>query len=298
MRRSQASVRLSGSGEVSMEPRERSYLGLSAKGFHRLVYWEWGAPENARVLLCVHGLTRQGRDFDRLASALAAHYRVAAPDIVGRGQSDWLADKAGYGYPQYCADMAVLLARLGSATVDWVGTSMGGLIGMMLAAQPNSPIRHLVLNDIGPLVPKAGVERLAAYVGKDPRFPNLDAAIAYTREVAAPFGALSEDEWRHLTVHGLRQEPDGSFRLRYDPAIAAPLQGEIKDVDLWSLWDRIACPVLVLRGQHSDLLLPATAAEMQRRGPKAKVVEIPGCGHAPALMAAEQIALVREFLLG
>jgi pimeloyl-ACP methyl ester carboxylesterase len=291
-------VVLGRSESVGSEPNECRYLGLSARGFHRLVYWEWGSPGHARVLLCVHGLTRQGRDFDRLAAALAPNYHVAAPDIVGRGQSDWLADKAGYGYPQYCADMAALIARLGSETVDWVGTSMGGLIGMILAAQPNAPIRHLVLNDIGPLVPKAGVERLAAYVGKDPRFPSLDAAIAYMREVAAPFGALSEAEWRHLTVHGLRGESDGSFRLRYDPAIAAPLQGEIKDVDLWSLWDRITCPVLVLRGERSDLLLPATAAEMQRRGPKAKVVDIPGCGHAPALMAAEQIAHVREFLLG
>ena len=298
MRRSQAGVRLSGSGEVSMEPRERSYLGLSAKGFHRLVYWEWGEARQAPVLLCAHGLTRQGRDFDALAAALAPHYRVACPDIVGRGQSDWLADKSGYGYPQYCADMATLIARLGSETVDWVGTSMGGLIGMMLAAFPKSPIRRLVLNDIGPLVPKRGVERLAKYVGKDPRFPSLAAAIAYMREVAAPFGALSDDEWRHLTVHGVREEPDGSWRLAYDPAIAAPFQGEIKDLDLWSLWDRIRCPTLVLRGAASDLLLPETAAEMMRRGPQAKLVEIAGCGHAPALMAAEQIAHVREFLLG
>ena len=197
------------------------------------------------MLLCAHGLTRQGRDFDALAAALAPHYRIACPDIVGRGRSDWLADKAGYGYPQYCADMAALIARLGSETVDWLGTSMGGLIGMMLAAFPKSPIRRLVLNDIGLLVPKSGVERLAQYVGKDPRFPSLAAAIAYMREVAAPFGALSEDEWRHLTVHGVREEPDGSWRLAYDPAIAAPFQGEIKDLDLWSLWDRIRCPTLV-----------------------------------------------------
>jgi pimeloyl-ACP methyl ester carboxylesterase len=277
---------------------ERSLQCIGPHGFHRMAYLEWPGPPGARTVLCVHGLTRNGRDFCRLAEALAGDRRVISPDIPGRGQSERLAQADDYGYPLYIADMVALLARLDVAEVDWVGTSMGGLIGMMLAAQPNSPIRHLVLNDIGPLVPKAGVERLAGYVGKDPRFPNLDAAIAYTREVAAPFGALSEAEWRHLTVHGLRQEPDGRFRLRYDPAIAAPFQGEIKDVDLWSLWDRIACPVLVLRGQRSDLLLPETAAEMQRRGPKAEVVEIPGCGHAPALMAVEQIALVREFLLG
>jgi pimeloyl-ACP methyl ester carboxylesterase len=281
-----------------MEPREGRYLGLGAKGFHGIAYVEWGMPANDRVLLCVHGLTRQGRDFDSLAQALADRYRVACPDIVGRGRSDWLADKGGYVYPQYCADLNALVARLGAQQVDWVGTSMGGLIGLMLAAMPGSPIRRLVMNDIGPLVPKSGVERLARYVGKDPRFPNLDAAISYTREVAAPFGKLSDAEWHALTVPGVRQEPDGSWRLRYDPAIAAPLQGEIKDVDLWALWDRIRCPTLVLRGAESDLLQRETADAMTRRGPKAKVVEIPGCGHAPALMAPGQIAVVREFLLG
>ena len=283
---------------MGSEPKECRYLGLSAAGFHRLVYWEWGDPGCGQALLCVHGLTRQGRDFDSLAAALARHYHIAAPDIVGRGESDWLADKAGYGYPQYCADMAALIARLGRDEVDWLGTSMGGLIGMMLAALPNSPIRRLVLNDIGPLVPKGGVERLAKYVGKDPRFPSLEAAVAYMREIAAPFGKLSEAEWRKLTLPGLREEADGGWRLRYDPAIAAAFEGEIKDVDLWKLWDRIRCPTLVLRGESSDLLLPETAAEMTRRGPQAKLVEIAGCGHAPALMAAEQIAVVREFLLG
>jgi pimeloyl-ACP methyl ester carboxylesterase len=280
-----------------MEPRQLSYLGLGAKGFHKLAYTEWGEPANPRKLLCVHGLTRQGRDFDALAKALAGNYHVACPDIVGRGQSAWLADKSGYGYTQYCADVNALIARLGAETVDWVGTSMGGLIGIFMAAHPNSPVRRLVVNDIGPLVPKAGVERLAEYVGKDPRFESLDEAVAYTRRVAAPFGKLSDAEWLHLAIHGLKREASGAWSLRYDPAIAAPLQGEIEDVDLWPFWDRIRCPVLVLRGAESDLLRPDTAEEMTRRGPKAKVVEIAGCGHAPALMASEQIDVVRGFLL-
>ena len=283
---------------MSAEPRELGYLGLSASGFHRIAYVEWGAASNGRALVCVHGLTRNGRDFDWLARVLAEDYRVACPDVVGRGRSDWLADKMGYGYPQYCADLNALVARLGVEQVDWVGTSMGGLIGMVMAAQPGAPIRRLVMNDIGPFVPKAGLARLAGYAGKDPRFADFAAAEAYIREVAAPFGALDEPEWRHLTLHSVRQEPDGSWRLRYDPAIGDPLRtGEIADVDLWPVWERVRCPVLVLRGERSDLLLPETAAEMARRRPRARVVEIAGCGHAPALIAPEHIAAIRDFLL-
>lgn len=283
---------------MSAEPRELSHLGLSASGFHRIAYVEWGAESNSRALICVHGLTRNGRDFDWLARAVREHYRVACPDVVGRGRSDWLADKRGYGYPQYCADLNALIARLGAAQVDWVGTSMGGLIGMVMAAQQDTPIRRLVMNDIGPYIPKAGLERLARYVGKDPRFADLAAAEAYIREISAPFGALDEAEWRHLTLYSVRQEPDGSWRLRYDPTIGDPMQSaEIADTDLWSVWERVRCPVLVLRGERSDLLPPETAAEMARRGPKARVIEVAGCGHAPALMAPEQIAPIRDFLL-
>jgi len=280
-----------------MEPRQSSFLGLGTKGFHKVACVEWGDSSNHRKLMCVHGLTRQGRDFDAVARAMADSYHIACPDIVGRGQSDWLADKSGYGYPQYCADMNVLIGRLNGATVDWLGTSMGGLIGMFMAAHQGSPVRCLVMNDIGPLVPKEGVTRLAAYVGKDPQFGSLDEAVAYTREIAAPFGRLSDADWLHLTFHGVKEQPDGAFRLRYDPAIAAAFQGEINDVDLWSIWDRIKCPVLVLRGANSDLLRPDTAEEMKHRGPQARVVEIANCGHAPALMAPEQIGIVRDFLL-
>jgi len=280
-------------------PRLASYLGLSAGGFHRLAYAEWGAPHARQVALCVHGLTRSGRDFDALAGALAlAGLRVACPDVVGRGRSDRLADPAGYGYPQYLADMSALIARLDVPRVDWVGTSMGGLMGMLMAAQPNTPLRRLVVNDVGPFIPKAAVTRIGEYVGRDPRFADLAAAEAYFREVHAPFGPLTDAQWRHLTEHSLAAAEDGGYRLAYDPAIAAPFRvEEPQDVDLWPVWEAIEIPVLVLRGAASDLLLAETAAEMAARGPRAEVVEIPGCGHAPALMDEAQTALVRDWLL-
>lgn len=271
---------------------------LSPGGFHRMAYVEWGAREAARVTVCVHGLTRNGRDFDRLAARLAgAGRRVVCPDVVGRGESDWLAEASAYAYPQYLADMTVLLARLDVEAVDWVGTSMGGLIGMMLAAQAGTPVRRLVVNDVGPFIPKAALERLAGYVGTDPRFADLAEAGAYLRRVHAPFGALSDADWRHLAEISVQAAEGGGFRLRYDPRIGEAFRvGALEDVDLWDVWDRIACPVLVLRGADSDLLLAETAAEMARRGPRARVVEIPGCGHAPALLDEAQTALVRDWL--
>lgn len=281
------------------DPRTGSCLGLSKGGFHRLAYTEWGGPQAGHAALCVHGLTRNGRDFDALAGALAQDgLRVACPDVVGRGRSDRLADPAGYGYPQYLADMNALIARLDTPQVDWIGTSMGGLIGMMLAAQPNTPLRRLVINDVGPFIPKAAVARIGEYVGRDPRFADLAAAEAYFREVHAPFGSLTDAQWRHLTEHSAVAAQDGGYRLAYDPAIAAPFRvEEPEDLDLWPLWDAIAIPVLVLRGADSDLLLPETTAEMAARGPRAQVAEIAGCGHAPALMDKRQIALVRDWLL-
>jgi len=278
--------------------REGSYLGLSASGFHRLTYTDWGAADAERAVVCVHGLTRNGRDFDALAGSLAeAGRRVVCPDVVGRGRSDRLADASGYSYPQFLADANALIARLGVETVDWVGTSMGGLIGMMLAAQPKTPLRRLVINDVGPFVPKAALERIADYVGQDPLFPDMVAAESYLRQVHAPFGVLTDAQWQHLTRHSVRQDGAGGYRFRYDPGIAEAFAGPLDDIDLWSLWDAIAIPVLVLRGAESDLLLADTAAEMARRGPKAQVVEIAGCGHAPALLDETQVSLVKDWLL-
>lgn len=275
---------------------------LSNDGFHSMAYVEWGDAANPRVLVCAHGLTRCGRDFDFFAQALASDYRVVCPDVVGRGLSGWLKTKALYGLPQYCADMTVLLARLDVASVDWVGTSMGGLIGMALAAQTNTPIRRLVLNDVGPVITAASLERIGDYLGNPPRFATLDDAERYIRTVSASFGRLTDAQWRHLTVHVVRQEEDGHYTFRYDPGIAetyraAQLACGGKDMEMWPLYDVISCPTLVLRGEQSDLLTPATARAMQERGPRAQVVEIPDVGHAPMLMDAAQIAPVRDFLL-
>ena len=274
---------------------QRSLLGLGPHGFHRIAYVEWGEARD-RAVICAHGLTRNGRDFDRLAVALAAR-RVVCPDMAGRGRSDWLADGAGYGYPQYCADMNALIARLAVEAVDWVGTSMGGLIGLMLAARPNSPIRRLVLNDIGPFVPKAALARLAGYVGKDPAFADRAALEAYLRQVHATWGPLDDADWRHLAEHGHRRDEGGGLRLAYDPAIGRAFDGPLNDVDLWALWEKMTCPVLVLRGGQSDLLLRETAEAMTARGPRARLVEFAEAGHAPSLMTAHQVDVVKDWLL-
>lgn len=278
--------------------RERTVQCASAHGLHQMAYTEWGDPANPKVLLCVHGLTRNGRDFDFLAAALADEYRVVCPDVVGRGRSEWLAIKAGYGFPQYVADMVTLIARLDVPTVHWVGTSMGGLIGMILAALPGSPITRMVLNDVGPKITVESIHRIAEYVGAAPVFANLDDAERYIREVSAPFGPLTDAQWRHLTAHAV-SAVDGGVAMVYDPGIAetfreSPLES---DVDLWDVYDAIRCPTLVIRGAESDLLLHETAQEMSQRGPKATLVEFEGIGHAPMLLDPAQIEVVRRFLL-
>ena len=289
-------------GSLAAATRENVVLGLSAQGFHKIAYSEWGDPDRPGALVCVHGLTRNRHDFDMLSRALSAEFRIACPDVVGRGGSDWLQDPAGYSYPQYLSDMNALVARLGVEGVDWLGTSMGGLIGMMLAAQPGTPVRRLIINDVGPFIPKASLERIAGYVGQDPRFSDLAAAEAYFREVLAPFGRLSDAQWQQLTRTSVSEDTNDDesrgFRLRYDPGIARAFgEAPPEDVDLWGLWEQITCPVLVLRGAESDLLPAEVAQEMARRGPAATLVEFPDCGHAPALMDDDQVTVVRDWLL-
>ncbi len=264
-----------------------------------MAYLEWGDPDNERVLICVHGLTRCARDFDKLAAALSGHYRVVCPDVAGRGDSEWLPDPMLYQLPQYVGDMVTLIARLDVESVHWLGTSMGGLIGMALAAQPGTPVRKLVVNDAGPLITKVSLERIATYLGMAPVFPDIAAAEQYVRAVNATFGPHSDAQWRFLAEVVLRRNPDGSLRMHYDPKLAEPFRALIpeKDLELWPLWDAIRCPALVLRGAQSDLLTKETCAQMTQRGPRAKVVEIPGVGHAPTLMHEDQIRIVRDFLL-
>lgn len=280
-----------------MSMKEKSVLCLGPTGFHRMAYTEWGAPDAARTLICVHGLTRNGRDFDTIAAALEDSYRVICPDIAGRGQSDWLTDGVHYQNPAYLADLVALLAQAGATEVDWLGTSMGGILGMLMASMPGNPIRRLIINDVGPFLPKAALERIAGYTGTAPDFDDIGALEAYLRGVHAPFGDLTDQQWRHMAETSARAVDGGKVALAYDPAIGDNFRaGPLADVDMWSFWDAITCPTLVLRGESSDLLLKEYAEEMARRGPKAELAEIAGCGHAPALMASDQIALVKDWL--
>jgi pimeloyl-ACP methyl ester carboxylesterase len=278
--------------------RSARFRGLGPHGFHTVAYTEWGEQTNPRVVICVHGLTRNGRDFDTLAAGLQDTYRVICPDIAGRGESEWLAHKADYGYPQYLADMNALIARLDVEHLDWVGTSMGGLIGMLLAAQPGTPIRRLVMNDVGPFIPRAALERLAAYVGKAPLFPSMDAATQYLRTVLAGFGPLTDDQWQRLARHSVKPAEGAALAMHYDPAIAEIFSAQpVADVNLWPIWAAVKSPVLLLRGVESDLLLRETAEQMIASRAGVKLVEIPNTGHAPALLDPRQVGLVREFLL-
>jgi pimeloyl-ACP methyl ester carboxylesterase len=305
-----------------------SVLCLSQGGFHRVAYLDWGRAANKHVVLCVHGLARNSRDFDFLATELARDCRVICPDVVGRGDSEWLADKGDYRFSTYLADAAVLLARVtaparppflgmisglqaggGPKRIDWIGTSMGGLIGMLLAAKQGSPIRRLVLNDVGPFVSWGSLYRLKGYVGGGRSFPTVAAAESWIREVCAPFGRLSDKQWRHLARHSVFKAERGEYQLRYDPGIGQGLRGHsdpefplgphfLHGIDLWSTWAQVRCPVLVLRGADSDVLTRETVARMQEAKPDLQVVEFAGTGHAPALMDPEQIAAVARFLLG
>lgn len=278
--------------------RESSVRCAHAGGLHRVHYTEWGEPDNPDVVLCVHGLTRNGRDFDDLAAALCERYRVVCPDVAGRGMSEWLPDAAQYTIPAYVNDMVTLIARLDVEEVSWVGTSMGGLMGMALAAMDNTPVKRLLLNDVGPILRRVALDRIGEYVGRAPEFASLEEAETFIRALCASFGPLTDEQWRHITLHALREREGGGYEMRYDPAIGEAFRtgsGE-GDVDLWSLYERIQCPTMVIRGADSDLLSADTAAQMAARGPRARVAEIPGVGHAPMLMDEHQIGLVRTFL--
>ncbi|MGN6649806.1 alpha/beta fold hydrolase [Trinickia sp.] len=283
--------------------REREVVCANPTGLHRVAYTEWGDPDNPRVLVCVHGLTRSGRDFDRVAAALGDVYRVVCPDIAGRGRSDWLPDPNRYLVPQYVADMVTLIARLDVEQVDWFGTSMGGLIGMTLAGLPGSPVRKLLVNDIGPHIEPEALRRIGSYVGQSVPFATLDEGIAYAASLASTFGPLTADEWREINTPLIEQREDGTWAFRYDPAIAVPFNattpeaGAAGEAALWRLFAAIEGPVLVVRGEQSDLLSRETVARMIECGRSVQSVEIPGVGHAPAFLDPEQIAVARRFFV-
>jgi pimeloyl-ACP methyl ester carboxylesterase len=289
------------------EPRLKSVQCSSPAGLHRMAYKEWGDPANPDVLVCVHGVTRVADDFDALARAMSDRYRVVCPDVVGRGRSERLGDPHLYVVPQYVADMVTLIARATAnkdeGTVHWVGTSMGGLIGMILASLEGSPIHRLVLNDIGPVLDGAALARIGEYIGQDVRFASFEEGARFVKEVSASFGPHSDEEWNKLASDVLVQEPGGAWVRHYDLGLAKPFaaitpeRAEQDQAALWGAFDAIRCPTLLIRGELSDLLSRATAEEMTRRGPKPQLAEIPGVGHAPTLMHAHQIAIVRDFLI-
>ena len=278
---------------------EKQFWGRGAGGFHRIAYTEWGQVSAQPPIICVHGLVRNGRDFDYLSRALEQEGRqVFCPDIVGRGKSDCLTNPADYNYVQYLTDMTALIARTGADSVDWVGTSMGGLIGMLLAAETNTPIRRLVINDVGPFIPLAALKRIAAYVEHSPLFDDLEGVEKHLREIYRPFGDLSDENWRHLARYSARTMPGNKLGLAFDPAIAKAFLEVKQDVDLWWAYDRVRCPVLLLHGLDSDVLPAVVAEQMTKRGSRAELVDFQKIGHAPALMDPAQIAIVVEFLRG
>ncbi len=283
-------------------PRFDEVACLSPAGFHKMRWTEWGDPANPRVLLCVHGLTRVGRDFDLLARRLALHYRVVCPDVMGRGRSEWLRDPMLYQLPQYAADMATLMGRLNAQTLHWVGTSMGGLIGISVAGQAGSPVSKLVINDVGPTLDAAALTRIGEYLGVPVRFADVEQATDYIATVAASFGLRTRDEWRSITETVLRKDGD-AWVLHYDPRIALPFKAMTPEAvaaaqaAMWALYDQIKCPTLLTRGVQSDLLTPETAIAMTQRGPKARLVQFEGVGHAPMFMHDDQINPVVQFLL-
>ncbi len=305
-----------------------SFLSLAAGGFHRVAYFDWGNPASAHFVLCVHGLSRNSRDFDFLARDLARSCRVVCMDVAGRGESEWLPDQSDYRFSTYLADAAALIARITTPPtrpyfgafrgrraanaetmrMDWIGTSMGGLIGMLLAAKPRSPIRRLVLNDVGPFIPWSALYRLKGYVGGGRGFKDTAEVEIYLREACAPFGPLTDEQWRHLAEHSAVAEEGGDYRMRYDPAIAHTLRGHadpefplgpnvFAGIDLWNTWNEIRCPTLVLRGAESNVLSRETLKRMRASKPDLEVLEVAGVGHAPALMSGAQIGAIREFLM-
>ncbi|HRO82493.1 alpha/beta fold hydrolase [Alicycliphilus denitrificans] len=288
--------------------------GATAQEGHRMAYWEWndtGDPRHPHVIVCAHGLSRQGRDFDTLARRLCRHARVVCPDVAGRGRSDWLADPMDYQLPVYAADMLALLGQLHQqapiATLDWVGTSMGGLLGMAICGVPDlplpAPVRRLVLNDVGPCLEWQALQRIGQYLGQPVHFDSLQQAADALWAVSSTFGPHTPQEWLELSRAMVRPAPQGGFVLHYDPAIAVafraltPEAASAGEQQMWQLYDRIAAQVLLLRGTQSDLLSPQTAQQMTARGPRARLVEFAGVGHAPTLLHDDQVDVVARFLL-
>ncbi len=265
---------------------------------HTVRWTEWGDTENGQVLFCAHGLSRSGRDFDFLAHALQQNYRVICADYPGRGSSDWLGQKTEYHNEQYLRDSLAIIDAISFDVLDWVGTSMGGLIGMALAARPDNPVRKMVINDVGPFIPASALQVIGEYLGQHPHFASLEQAHEYYRTVYASFGKLEDHHYAHFVEHGTRPHPgQAGYLLNYDPAIIDQfVDAKLGDIDLWDVFDQITTPMLILRGAKSGLLLPQTVEQMKYRHGNAESVEFADCAHAPSLMVEEQINTIRDWL--
>ncbi|OGT34903.1 MAG: hydrolase [Gammaproteobacteria bacterium RIFCSPHIGHO2_12_FULL_37_14] len=291
------------------------YLGVCEEGFHRIAYTEWGTPSSSHTpLICVHGLTRNRRDFDHLANYLSEReFHLFCPDIVGRGDSDWLNNPLHYTFEQYIADCNVMISRIHTQEIDWVGTSMGGIIGMALASLPNSPIRRLILNDVGPQIQLKGLTRLMLQVGSHPYFSTIEQAILYHKQTLPDLGNLTEAQWQEISENSIYETKPGIFTLKFDPKIKTTslkskmawssvlhphkaLEGVLFDVELWEIWETVKCPVLIIRGKKSDILSMSTVDRMKRGHIHVDVIEIPDAGHAPALLDPEQHEMIYQWL--
>lgn len=307
--------KVSGFFPVMTEPTLNYVSCPDASGGHRMAYWQWGDAAAGHAIVCVHGLSRQGRDFDLLAQALLARVgrplRVVCPDVVGRGRSDWLKDPMGYQIPTYAADMLAMLAQLHQqapvTTLDWLGTSMGGLIGMAIGGTPQAPtpvpLRRLVLNDVGPAIQWQALQRIGIYLGNTGRFATAEEAAAAMWAISTSFGPHTPEQWMALSQAMVRPVPEGGLTLHYDPAIAVPFRTVTEEsaaqgqAALWQFYDNIRAQVLITRGANSDLLAHETALAMTQRGPRARLVEFEGVGHAPTFVTNNQIEAVASFLL-
>lgn len=305
-------------------PRLHSVTCSTPAGLHRMAYHEWGDPACDEVVLCVHGLTRTGRDFDALADTLSSRFRVICPDVVGRGLSDWLSNPSFYGLPQYASDILTLLSRISPRRLHWVGTSMGGLIGLVYAsliaryqansaalppAQRHTPLQEInarldsiILNDVGPHIEPTSLERIGQYVGEPVDFSCFDEAVEYVKATCASFGPHTPEQWRHLTRY-VYIEQAGRWVKHYDLSLAAgfkefpPELAAQGEAFLWDAFNSLTVPIQVIRGRQSDLLSEQTCLKMLVHQPLARLTQIEGVGHAPTLMDAEQIAVVSDFLL-
>ena len=276
------------------------HLGLGFHGFHRINYLEWGDKADfhkQETLFCVHGLTRNARDFDFFAQKLCTRYRIVCPDVVGRGDSDHIPPD-GYNYLQYNADMNALIARLAVTEVNWIGTSMGGIIGMVLAAVPQSPIKRLVVNDIGPEVSREALMSISQYIGRSDQFPSVDAVAAHLRNIYREFAPMTDEDWMHMAHYSSMRTPSGTFRLKVDNQVGEAFRDSISyfNVDMWDTWEKITCPVLVLRGKNSSFLSEETAKRMLTCGPQTTLVEFENTGHTPTLRNDEQVNVITEWL--